>query len=135
MSDLRLPCRESDTPEDWFISRDGKQYGDDDLLSQEQRDAIAEEVERERGCGPHLAEQIDEAIDIAEAGAKKAALARRRKARDACHNDCVLFRTRCLGMALDQGIEHGTWGGYYEEELRTLRREIARRKRGTEPRS
>lgn len=127
MSDeLRLPCRESNTPDDWFISKDGKQYGDEDLLSEEEREQIAEDVARETGTGPGLERRIDEAVDLAEAGAKRTALVRRRKARDECFS--CLLRTRCMQMALDEGHEQGTWGGYYEEQLRELRRRIARRK-------
>lgn len=61
-----------------------------------------------------------------EPEAEKAALVRRRHAKDACFVDC-LVRTRCLQLALDRPEPHGTWGGYYEEELRVIRTEIARR--------
>lgn len=124
MSDLRLPCREGN-PDDWFIGRDGKQYGDEDLLSEEEVGDIFAEI-REAGHGDY-AEQVDRAVARAEADAKREALGRRRRAKEACH-DC-LFRTRCLQLAIDEGHEHGTWGGYYEEELRAIRREIEQRNR------
>ena len=131
--ELRLPCRESETPDDWFIGRDGRQYTDEDLVSQQERDSISDQVMRDAATDDVLTieearDAADRAIDRAETDAKKAALIRRRKAREACHTSCLL-RTRCLGQAIEGGQEYGTWGGYYEEELRGLRREIARRQR------
>lgn len=124
---LRLPCAESDTPEDWFISRDGRQYTDDEYLTDQQMEAIAILVVRRWGTGPGLYRRIVDAIVEGEEQAKDAALVRRRHAKDACFVEC-LFRERCLDRALTEGHEHGTWGGYYEEELRILRKKIARRK-------
>lgn len=54
---------------------------------------------------------------------KRTALIRRRQARQACRTDCE-FRRQCLAAALDERPTHGTWGGYYSEELRALYREI-----------
>ena len=124
--ELRLPCRESGRPDDWYIGRDGKQYTDDEFVTEDQVVAYLDDVDPD---GTRSVEALDATARKLEAEAKKAALVRRRKAREACHTSC-LFRTRCLGEALDRGEEYGTWGGYYEEEIRELRREIARRRRG-----
>lgn len=132
--ELRLPCRESDTPDDWFIDRTGKQYPSDPLITHDQAIAYLDEAYPDWHDMP--VEEVDRIIDRLEADVKTEALARRRNARAACHTDC-LFRTRCLDMALREGHRHGTWGGYYEEEIREIRREIERRKkrRGQAPSS
>lgn len=127
MADLRLPCAEGDS-DDWFIGRDGKQYPDDDLLTDDDRLAILEEANDQGLEGDARIAFIEKAQDRAEQDARTKALQRRRHAREACHTDC-LFRTRCLDKALNEGQMHGTWGGYYEEEIREIRVEIARRKR------
>lgn len=123
------PCASPENdPNDWFISKDGKQYADDEFLSQEDRDRIAKTVLAKPGEDAVEHEtRVDAAIRQAEATRKRAALARRRHAKEACH-DCY-FRTACLDRALSEEQYHGTWGGYYEEELREIRREISRRKR------
>lgn len=126
MSDLRLPCREGDH-DDWFISRDGKQYPSDDLLDDDDRLLILEEANRLELTGEARVEFIEKATDRAESDAKRAALRRRRHAKEDCGG--CLFRTRCLAMAIEGDFQHGTWGGYYEEEIREIRREITRRKR------
>jgi hypothetical protein len=112
------PCADpANDPEDWFIERDGRQYPDDDhvfntgsLLA----DARANGDERDE----------DEILDEADADAVKAALVRRRHAKDRCHVECN-FRTQCLEIALSEPTPatHGTWGGYYQEELKTIRSE------------
>lgn len=119
MSDLRFPCREGN-PDDWFIRPDGRQYGDEEFLTDSQADQIMADADEEGADG-------ERAVARAEADAKREALQRRRHAKEACH-DC-LFRTRCLQVAIDEGHEHGTWGGYYEEELRAIRREMQNRNR------
>ena len=126
MTDIRLPCREGD-PDDWYIGRDGKQYPDEDLLDDDARREILEEANRRDLSGEERVTFIEKAEDRAEADAKRAALQRRRHAKEACH-DC-LFRTRCLQQAIDNDETHGTWGGYYEEEIREIRREISKRRR------
>ena len=120
MSDeLRLPCKESGSPDDWFIARDGKQYPDEEFIH------IGDVEIPDWDSIP--AEQIDEIVEDLEKAAKQKALIRRRKARDACHQEC-LFRTRCLDLAITLDVAHGTWGGYYEEEIRVLQSEIKRRR-------
>lgn len=53
---------------------------------------------------------------------QKAALRRRRHAKDACFTECY-FRTQCLSLAIvDNPPTHGIYGGYYPEELREIRR-------------
>lgn len=51
------------------------------------------------------------------------ALKRRRHAKDACHTECY-FRLQCLDLALQNPTPatYGTWGGYYPEELREIRK-------------
>lgn len=127
MAELRLPCAEGDR-DDWFISRDGKQYPDEDLLTDEDRRSILERADRQGLEGDERVTFIEKAQDRAERDARTKALQRRRHAREACHTDC-LFRTRCLDRALSEGQSHGTWGGYYEEEIREIRKGIERRKR------
>lgn len=129
VTDLRLPCREGNE-DDWFIRADGRQYRDDDLLTSEERNQIAALLTYEIDPEDHWNEYVDavdRAIDRAEAAARVLALQRRRHAKEACH-DC-LFRTRCLQIAIDGDEQHGTWGGYYEEELGEIRKEIRRRNR------
>lgn len=38
-------------------------------------------------------------------------------------------RNECLGWAMEQGMDHGVWGGLTEEERRSLRRGQARSSR------
>ena len=68
-----------------------------------------------------------------EADAKRAALIRRRKARDACHFECPV-RLRCLALGMqEENIDYGTWGGYYAEERQQIQALIKEReKRGQE---
>lgn len=113
------PCQDpANDPEDWFLEKDGKQYRDDPLLTEDEVQEIYAKLD---GASAGV---VDEAIHDAEAEAKRQALIRRRQARDKCHTECYL-RTQCLGLALeDSTIEHGTWGGYYADEIiqiRTLR--------------
>lgn len=126
MTDLRLPCREGNE-DDWFLRPDGKQYRDDELLTDDDRLAILEQANDLDLEGQARVDFIEATEDRAEADAKRAALQRRRHAKEACH-DC-LFRTRCLQLAIDGDEVHGTWGGYYEEEIGEIRKEIRRRNR------
>lgn len=122
----QTPCnRPENDPDDWFISRDGRQYAYDDLLNEEEKQSIIEKIKL--GDEDAAVEVYDRALDRAEADAKTAALQKRRHAKEACYG-CYL-RMQCLDLALDRDEQHGTWGGYYEEELREIRRKIARRKR------
>jgi hypothetical protein len=117
----QTPCQNPENnPDDWFIGRDGKQYPDDDLLTEAGVEDIFTEV-RSRITPEEdgYVEEADKAIARAEAQAKREALIARRKARAACY-ECY-FRGRCLDIALDNVETHGTWGGYYEEELRQIR--------------
>jgi hypothetical protein len=123
MTDLRLPCKEGDS-DDWFIDRHGKQYADDELVSP---DEIAAHLAERDPDGELSAEDRDRLVDGLESAARSRALQRRRQARQACHTDC-LIRTQCLGLAIEDEMQHGTWGGYYEEEIRQIRLEITRRR-------
>lgn len=130
MTDLRFPCAEGNA-DDWFIGRDGKQYPDEELLNQAQRDAISDAVMSKAATEDVLTiekarELADATIARAEADERTASLGKRRRAKSSCF-DC-LARTDCLDLALRDEQQFGTWGGYYEEELRTLRAEIQNRK-------
>lgn len=117
----QTPCRQPENDSnDWFLSKDGKQYPDEPLIENLESfvaDAIANGDERPE----------EKIIATATQDALKDALRRRRHAREKCH-ECY-FRMDCLDKALRGDEMHGTWGGYYEEELREIRKEIARRKR------
>jgi len=124
----QTPCSDpQNDPSDWFISRDGKQYPDDELLDQDAVDAALASVEL-TAVDDGFVEAVDRSLEQAEERAKRDALKRRRKAKESCHNECY-FRLQCLDIAIRTEQTHGTWGGYTEEELRELRREIARRRR------
>lgn len=126
---LATPCKDGvNSPDDWFIGRDGKQYADEDLLNDEIRLGILEEANRRELTGDARIEFIEKFQDRAEAEVKRENLRRRRQAREKCHDGCY-FRLQCLDLALKNEESHGTWGGYNEEELRELRREISRRAR------
>lgn len=119
------PCasREND-PNDWFIGKDGRQYSDETLVTEVQVLTALEDAGFD-GSDMDAAEQfVIRMTEVAEADA----IRRRRHAKDACVVECY-FRNKCLRKALEGGEVHGTWGGYFEEELREIRKEIARRDR------
>lgn len=122
----RLPCAEGNQ-DDWFISKDGKQYASDDLLNDDHALEILESANELGLRGDERIAFIEAAQDAAEVVQKRDNLRARRHAKEACLS--CLVRTECLTIALDNDEQHGTWGGYYEEELRAIRLEIARRKR------
>lgn len=119
-----LPCRDPENdPDDWFIEADGKQYVEDNLLTEAQ----IEEIHVSHDGAP--AEVVDAALDEAEAEALKRALQRRRHAKDKCFTQCEA-RLQCLGMRLDgpaSGATSGIFGGYYPRELRAIEAERDRR--------
>lgn len=124
------PCTDPEKRDDWFIAKDGKQYPDDEFLTDEEKIDIAELATNGYSDIGDLGldEVIEQATLDAEEEAKRQALIRRRKAKDACY-ECY-FRTDCLDMAMtDDTIKHGTWGGYFEEQLRVLKTERNRRRK------
>ena len=131
---MRTPCSDpANNPDDWFIERDGKQYPDDDFLTHEEMHDIGQRVLAETGDGDGVFERVEAAIDEAEAEAKRAALIRRRHARDKCHVECY-FRLQCLDLAIGGellDITYGIRGGYYPEELKKIvdTREARRQRR------
>ena len=131
MSEYLTPCqRPENNPEDWFIEKDGRQYADEDLLSHAEMQAVSNAALAEHG---EDLDAIEAAIDAADEAAVKANLVRRRHAKDACY-ECY-FRTQCLEVALTERPNHGTWGGYYPEELRqVIRLRDERQKRRAEDR-
>lgn len=120
--ELRLPCHESDSPDDWFIRKDGRQYSDDELVTD---DDVAAHLNAVDPDGTRSASEIERVRNRLEAEAKIAALARRRHAKEDCHTSCRV-RLECLDLALQNGEVHGTWGGYYEEELYQIQRKRRR---------
>lgn len=117
------PCAQPENnADDWYIRSDGKQYGDDVLVFE-----IPDLIADARANGDERPEE--DIVAAEEAAVLKAAIVRRRHAKDRCHTECY-FRLQCLDLALSDPPEvFGTWGGYYEEELRVLRDEVKRRKR------
>lgn len=120
------PCQQpTSNPDDWFIGKDGRQFSD---IDENEPGEIQLNTAMEDA---HLDLEDLDAVEVMfkrlTASNTRDALARRRHAKEACHTSCY-FRNDCLRQALDEGHVAGTWGGYYEEELREIRREIARRK-------
>lgn len=119
MTDVHTPCM--DAPDDWFIDKDGRQYVDDEILTEVEKRAIIDEILAESDDGD-WADRADAAIALEERVRLNENLVRRRHAKDACYTTCY-FRTQCLSLALGpDGPNHGTWGGYHQEELRQIRR-------------
>lgn len=119
MTVQKTPCETS--PEDWFIQKDGKQYRDDDFLTDAEVRGLTRSVLRIDGeTAEEHRDRVDRAIATAEADRKRAALQRRRHAREACHLECPL-RLQCLGLGMmPENLEHGIWGGYYAEERQQI---------------
>lgn len=106
------PCaRPENDPSDWFIERDGKQYPDDELVTEAEYRAFVVSAE--------ILGEEPPSRQAAEADVLAERLVRRRHAKDKCFVECI-FRMHCLSKGEDE--DHGTWGGYYSEE----RRQIAR---------
>lgn len=127
MSDHVTPCARPDNdPNDWFIGKDGKQYADDVLVTEADIDAWIDSVDIGKTPTPSERESIR---SVLEEPILKARLKARRDAKDACFTECYL-RNECLSIALgDNPPTHGTFGGYYEEELKEIRRLRDRRSR------
>lgn len=121
----QTPCQQGN-PDDWFLSRDGKQDPDDDLIDADLLDMLRESA---RDAGKTV-EEIDAIVDQAEREELRIRLRQRRHAKDACFT--CYFRMQCLDIAIQEGHTAGTWGGYFEEELREIRREIERRRKARE---
>lgn len=123
------PCADrTNDPNDWHIRPDGKQYSDDDFLTEGERRGVA------RSVIPISGETFEEhetrvrsALSAAVNNRKRAALIRRRKAKESCLG-CPI-RENCLAGALERNETHGTWGGFLEEELAEIRKVQARRRR------
>ncbi len=123
------PCADrTNDAQDWFIRPDGKQYSDDSFLTEGERHGVARSVIPISGetYDEHEA-RVESALRAANANRKRASLARRRKAKDLCF-ECPIRET-CLTQALENNETHGTWAGFFEEELAEIRREQARRRR------
>lgn len=119
----QTPCQ-TGNPDDWFIGRDGKQYPDDDLISEAELRGLKRAVLPIEGeTEEQHRDRVDSSIQALENERRRQGMIRRRKARDACY-DCYL-RLQCLDRALDGNESHGTWGGYTEEQLRAIRKEKA----------
>lgn len=128
MSDTS-PCADrTNDPNDWFIRPDGRQYTDEDLLTETERHGVARSVLPIGGeTFEEHEKRVNDALDAARSNRRRQALARRRQAKSLCFACPV--QTECLTGALERGEIHGTWGGYLEEELVEIRKEQARRRR------
>ena len=125
------PCADpANDPQAWFISSNGRQYSFDDLLEPREVASISTSVLRiSRETAEEHAARVEAALSAARGNRKRAALAKRQAAKSKCY-DCPI-RVACLTQALDHVERHGTWGGYFEEELEAVRTEQARRRRRT----
>lgn len=120
----KTPCQTGD-PEHWFISRDGKQYAWDDLVSKaDLLQGVMDAID-----GRPLEDVTPEEVHIIRRGIVKTArdeqVKLRRQAKESCYSCPV--RLQCLSVALEQGYDKGTWGGYFEEQLDKIRREMRKR--------
>lgn len=122
------PCQDpANDPDDWFLGRDGKQYSDDILVTDED----VEEALISRGWPEGVTRQT--VIDALTAEVVRENLTRRRHAKDLCHTECPA-RFACLGLAFDPTrdlpnvVPSGTWGGYFEEERKAMATEVERRR-------
>lgn len=124
MSDT--PCSLGN-PDDWFITQVGKQYPSDPLLTNEEEARVAKAVlVRDGETDEEHAARVHSALMAARGDRRRANLGRRRRAKEACFS-CPIM-TACLEQAIEQGAPHGTWGGYYEEEIEQIRRRRTRRR-------
>lgn len=115
----KTPCQQGD-PEDWFIDRRGLRDDDEALVT-------FEEAEYETRAAERPESEVADVFEEMHAERAKARLATRRHAKDACFTECSV-RTQCLATALEIRPSHGTWGGYYEEELGKLYRALDARR-------
>lgn len=121
------PCSQPDVdPNDWYIDRHGKQYGDEPWLSAEEKEKLAAALAEQ---GLDRLKQISE-IARTEARLRRDALIRRRQAKQACF-DCSI-RLECLSGALARRESSGIWGGMFEEEIQKLQRQGRKAKRAQE---
>lgn len=114
------PCQDpANNPDDWFISSNGRQYRDDELVPDKELENVAWEAR-----GLYVEGREDMLV--------RAALVRRRHAKDKCFT-CPA-RMACLQLAFDPQadnpdlITHGTFGGYFEEERAKMTGEVIRRR-------
>lgn len=121
-----LPCE--DNPDDWFIGRDGRQYVDDEFLTDDERKRIAKSVLRIEGeSDEDHRDRVDAAIEAGERSRRRAEIVKRKEARASCYGCPV--RLHCLDLGLSIEMPHGTWGGHFEEQIRAMQREIKQRRR------
>ena len=125
----QTPCSDrTNDPNDWFIRPDGKQYTDEDFLSEAERAGVARSVLPIGGeTHDEHEERVQSALKAARSNRRRQALARRRAAKSLCRRCPIMLD--CMTKAIDDNETHGTWGGLLEEELAEVRREQARRRR------
>ena len=115
-------------PNDWFIRPGGKQYLDEDFLSETERAGVARSVLPIGGETHDEHEgRVQSALEAARSNRRRQALARRRAAKSLCRQCPIMVA--CMTRAIDDNETIGTWGGLFEEELAEVRREQARRRR------
>lgn len=124
------PCADrANEPQDWFIRPDGKQYPDDDLLTEDEGRRVTRAVLHIEGeTTKDYVERVERALKNARAARRRQMLTRRRQAQEKCYSLCEM-REQCLRGALERREGHGTWGGLLEEELYQVRRIQDRRRR------
>lgn len=125
------PCGDpSNNPNDWFISKDGRQYPDEEFLTEDEIRSIRRSVLRkaDEADAEHQARE-EAAVRASKALRRRLSIQARKAAREKCVTACP-FRMECLDVALSNPTPatHGTWGGYFEEELREIRDERMRRR-------
>ena len=124
----QTPCQGGDA-DDWFIDRSGRQYGDDSIATEAEHDDAVRAAQDAVDGRLLTPDELEDVYTTVEEEAKRQALIRRRRAKDACYT--CYFRTNCLGLAIQNVESTGTWGGYFEEELSKIHQlRFERRKRG-----
>lgn len=125
---MSTPCADPENdPNDWFITLHGKQYNDEVFVTESEKLRMAKTVLWRAGepVAEHQ-DRVDRAVAALERERRRKALQKRRHAREKCRQ-CPI-RQECLDTALEKQIEHGTWGGLFEEERRRILMRNPRRK-------
>ena len=125
----QTPCSDrTNDPNDWFIRPGGKQYLDEDFLSETERAGVARSVLPIGGETRDEHEgRVQSALEAARSNRRRQALARRRAAKSLC-GGCPI-KVECLRGAIERREIHGTWGGMLEEEVKILQDELKKRRR------
>lgn len=119
------PCGSTENdPNDWYLEKDGRQYVDEPVLAADEVRALWDQCVVD-GTDPMTA--LQQATEDRLAENQK----RRRDAKAKCFHECPM-RTMCLEKGFGDGsrIEtYGIWGGYDGSELRSMQRELRKRRK------